>query len=220
MRSRSWFSFLFSSFVGFLVSPAYVIMGVMQEDISLQIVSMWMFLKCRSPTIASIAWYVASTFPSICFIWSFRFSFSFTVSPRYLYLSVGSICICPSENFGWSLVLPIVRDRLFSFPNLMWYFSAILSVLSISSCFSLGLVSSSSTSSILSRQASLVVVSGISIPRSFSCTYLLISSMGRAYCSIDSTPPSSLSDAVFDSDFSSWPVLCVDGCCEVFIQFF
>ena len=34
MRSSSWLSFLFSSFVGFLVSPAYVIMGIMQADTS------------------------------------------------------------------------------------------------------------------------------------------------------------------------------------------
>ena len=123
MGSSSWFSFLFSSFVGFLVSPAYKIMGIMQADTSFQNVSMWMFLKWGSPAITSIAWYAASTFPSICFSWSFRVSFSLTISPRYLYFSVGSTCICPRVIFGCSLVLPMVRDWLFSFPNLMWYFS-------------------------------------------------------------------------------------------------
>ena len=32
MQSSSWSSFLFSFFVGFPVSPAYVIMGIMQAD--------------------------------------------------------------------------------------------------------------------------------------------------------------------------------------------
>ena len=188
MRSSSWLSFLFSSLFGFLVSPAYVIMGIMQADTSFQNVSMWMFLKWQSPAITSIAWYAASTFPSICFSWSLRLSFSLTISPRYLYFSVGSTCICPRVSLGCSLVLPMVRDWLFSFPNLM-YFSATFSVMSSNFCFSFGFVSSSSTSSIHSRHAIFVGVSGISIPRSVSCISLFISSMRRAYCRTDSTPP-------------------------------
>ena len=150
---------------------------------------MWMFLKWRSPALPSIAWYAASTFPSICFSWSFGLSFSLTISSKYLHFSVGSTCICPRVNFGCLLVLPMVRDWLFSFPNLMWYFSATFSVMSSNFCFSLGFVSSGSRSSIHSRHAIFVGVSEISIPRSISCISLFISSMRRAYCVTDSTPP-------------------------------
>ena len=68
-------------------------------------------------------------------------------------------------------------------------FFSYFAVMSSSFCFSLGFVSSSSTSSIHSRHAIFVDVSEISIPRSMSCISLFISSMRKAYCRTDSTPP-------------------------------
>ena len=125
---------------------------------------------------------------SICAIWSLRFVFLFIISPSYLYVPVRSSSICPSVNLGFSLVFLIIIVWLFSFPNLMWYFSATLLVMSSSFCFSLGLVSSR-TSSIHSRHAMLVSVLGILIPRSVPFIPLSISSISSVSWSTDSTPP-------------------------------
>ena len=162
--------------------------------------------KWQSRAIASIACYTAYSFPSVFFS-GLSYLFFYTVSSRYLYLSIGSISICPNENLDCSLVLPIVRDRFFSFPNLIWYFSAILSVTTISPCFSLG----------HNRPASFVMASDISIPRSFSYTSLFISSMRRAYCTTGNTPLCRMLSSIL---FPCWNMLFVGGCCEVFIQFF
>ena len=64
---------------------------------------------------ASTVWYAASSFLSICVIWSLGFVFSFIISPRYLYVPVRSSSICPSVNLGFSLVFPIIIVWLFSF---------------------------------------------------------------------------------------------------------
>ena len=78
--------------------------------------------KWQSRAIASIACYTAYSFPSVFFS-GLSYLFFYTVSSRYLYLSIGSISICPNENLDCSLVLPIVRDRFFFFSELdMVYF--------------------------------------------------------------------------------------------------
>ena len=56
-------------------------------------------------------------------------------------------------------------------------------------CFSFALVSRMRTSSIHRRHATLVFVLGILIPRVVPCISLFISSISRAYCSTDRTPP-------------------------------
>ena len=134
-------------------------------------------------------WYAASSFLSTCAIWSLRFVFSLVISPRYLYVPVRSSSICPSVNLGLYLVFLIIIVWLFSFPNLMWYFSATLLVVSSSFYFSLGLVSRSRTSSIHSRHAMLVSMLGILIPRSVPFISLFISSISSAYWGTDNTPP-------------------------------
>ena len=163
--------------------------GIRHVVTSFHIVSICVFLKWRSPAMASIVWKAASSFLSICFICSLRFVLSFIISPRYLYVVVRSSVICPSVNWGLSLAFPIIIVWPFSLLNLMWYFSTTLLVMLSSSCISSGLVSRSRTSSIHSRHAILVSVLCILIPRSFPWISLFISSISSAYCSTERTPP-------------------------------
>ena len=162
--------------------------GIRHVVTSFHIVSTCVFLKWRSPAMASIVWKAVSSFLSSCFIWSLRFVLSFIISPRYLYVVVRSSVICSYVNCGLSLVFPIMFVWHFPLLNLMWYFSATLLMLS-SSCFSSGLVSRSTTSSIHSRHTILVSVLCILIPRSVPWISLFISSISSAYRSTERTPP-------------------------------
>ena len=66
----------------------------------------------------------------------------------------------------------------------------------------------------------LVFVLGILIPRLVPCISLLISSISRAYCSTDRTPPPPLSYAVLDMDFPCGSKFCLDSCSQVFVELF
>ena len=76
----------------------------------------------------------ASVFLSIYLIWSFMLFFVFNVSPRYLYVSLGSMVMSPSLMVGLVLSLPIMRSLDFSWPNWILYLLAVLFVIDSRVC--------------------------------------------------------------------------------------
>ena len=60
--------------------------------------------------------------------------FVFSVSPRYLYVSQGSMVMSPSLMVGLVLTLPIMRSLDFSWPNWILYLLAVVFVIDSRVC--------------------------------------------------------------------------------------
>ena len=130
MLSMILLIFSCSVFPGFQISLLYAMVDSMQLCVSSHIVCISMLLKFLFPAMANRVWYAFSTFPLRALMWSSRLFLLFCMYPRYLYLSVYFRFMSPRVNSGLFLLRPIFITLLFSSPNSMWYFPAIVFVIS------------------------------------------------------------------------------------------
>ena len=180
-------SLLFSSFMVFQPSHAYVIVGMTMASTICQIAYIFIPLNSLFPVSAIMLAMAPFTFLSISLMWSARVPLLFMVSPRYLHVGTSSR-VSPFSVRELFFPLPLFITLHLAAPNWMWYSFATWLVMFSISCSLSGLWWIRHTSSIHSRESRVIFV-WVSYPSLLCFSSLAISSMKVAYSIMERTPP-------------------------------